>query len=94
MDDPEVSPNCTDFCTDSGKFRGHRVLDETATQRMLVLLQHRGIRRLDTEYPYSVSDADFGRALTILYRYGFGYNQVADLLGRGHEETYLKLTSQ
>lgn len=87
MNDPEVSPNCTGFCTQDGKARGHPALDDTARHEMEGVLDHVGI-----PYQDGISDEDILRATHGLYRCGYGYHQIADLAKRGHEEIYDLLT--
>jgi hypothetical protein len=43
IDDPEVSPGCTDFCTGGGTARGHRRTSESDLYAMGMTLDHAGI---------------------------------------------------
>jgi hypothetical protein len=88
IDDPEVSPGCTEFCTGGGTARGHRRTSESDLYAMGMALDHAGI-----PYKDGIADHDLPRAVHGLYRNGFGYHKIADVLGRGHEEIYDVLTN-
>lgn len=83
----EVSPNCTDFCTGSGQHLGHPVTTEADKQRMIQLLGRHGVPWIN-----GIPDQCLAMAVDALYREGFGYNAIADLAGKPHEEIYRVIT--
>lgn len=83
----EVSPNCTDFCTGNGQHLGHPVTTDADKLRMIQLLDRHGIPWVN-----GVPDQCLAMAVDGLYREGYGYNAIADLLRISHERANRILT--
>jgi hypothetical protein len=85
--DPEVSPKCTDFCTGNGQARGHRITPDKRLMEMSLHLFETGLPVM-----MKIPDEDLRAAVHYLYRNGYGYNEIADVLGREHEDIYNVIT--
>lgn len=85
----EVNPRRTDFCTDSGQHLGHPVTTEADKQRMIQLLG-----RNDVPWINGIPEQCIATATHALYREGYGYHAIADLVGKSHEDINKVLTGQ
>lgn len=76
----KVNPNCTDFCTGNGQSKGHPEVTQAEMRSMAETLARHFI-----PYVGGVPEAYHMAAVQMLYREGFGYHAIADLLRISHE---------